>query len=363
MSTQPKMGLALSGGGIRGLAHLGVLEVLDQAHIPVDYIAATSMGALLGGVYAAGVPLSDLIAFVSRIGIMDFASPSQEWRGLFGHAKMQKLLADLMGSETLTFEDLKIPLTVVSADVESGEMVLLNRGPLIPAMMASAAFPLIFSPVRHFDRWLVDGGVVNNYPVDIVRQMGAERVIGVNTPPSVQLNIPNGNNHHGRRRLSPQMLLSLVNYAPDWKLPMLIAETSVQMTTNIVNARRADLCPPDIQLDINLPNVGTFSSDKNSDIIDIGRKAAMARLSDLMLLYLKPQPPRWKQRWIAFFKRLRRAWAVLHEPDWPIFPRSYAENDSALALSAAKNESPALPDSAMETLSAEATKLPDSPAQ
>ncbi|MBN2002735.1 MAG: patatin-like phospholipase family protein [Anaerolineae bacterium] len=361
MTHYPKMGLVLSGGGIRGLAHLGVMEVLEQARIPVDYLAGTSMGALLGGIYASGVPLSDLIAFASRVGIMDFAAPCPEWRGLFGHTKMQKLLADLMGSDTLTFEDLKIPLSIIAADVESGEMVLLNRGPLIPAMMASAAFPLIFSPVRHFDRWLVDGGVVNNYPVDIVRQMGAERVIGINTPPSVRLNMANGNNHQGRRRLSPQMLFSLVNYAPDWKLPMLIAETSAQLTTDIVNARRLHLCPPDIQLDINLPNVGTFTSDKNADIIDTGRKAAMDRLGDLMRLYLKPQPPRWKQKLLAFFKRLRRAWAVLHEPDWPVFPQTYVENPGTPALQVAKDEPPAILKPAPAIQSAEATKPPDSP--
>ncbi len=359
MSEQPKIGLALSGGGLRGLAHLGVMEVLEQAHIPVSYIAGTSMGALLGGIYAAGVPLSDLIAFASRVGIMDFAAPSQEWRGLFGHAKMQKLLADLLGSETLTFADLKIPLSVIAADVESGEMVLLNQGPLIPAMMGSAAFPLIFSPVRHMERWLVDGGVVNNYPVDIVRQMGADRVIGINTPPSVRLNMDNGNNHQGRRRLSPQMLLSLVNYAPDWKLPMLIAETSVQLTTNIVNERRLRLCPPDLQLDILLPNVGTFSSGKNVEIIELGRKAALDQLNALMLLHLTPLPPRWKRRLSAFFKRLRRAWAVLREPDWQTFPDSrHSVIPSVQALQSAPQEAP---DLTPETPSVEAAKPPDSP--
>ena len=239
------------------------------------------MGGLIAGLYAAGVPLSDLLAFGKRAGLMDLASPDRMWRGLFGHGKMARMLAGLLGNPDITFEDLNIPLALVAADVETGEMILLDRGPLIPALMATSALPVVFAPVRHQGRWLVDGGVVNNLPVDVVRQMGADRVLGVSTPPSVRLD---PEREPGRRGLSPRGLYLIYNHTRDWKLPFLIAEASVGIAAQFANRARLAAYPPDLLIEICLPNVGVFSNNGNQGIIETGRRAAMEHLMEISLL-------------------------------------------------------------------------------
>jgi NTE family protein len=277
----PKIGIALSGGGVRGLAHLGVLQVLEEAQVPVHLVAGTSMGGLVAGLYAAGVPLRELIAFGKRAGLMDLASPDRMWRGLFGHGKMARLLGDLLGSPDMSFEDLTISLAVVAADVETGQAIILDRGPLIPALMATSAFPVVFAPVWHLGRWLVDGGVVNNLPVDVVRQMGADRVLGVSTPPSVRLD---PRREPGQKGLSSRGLYLLNSHTRDWKLPFLIAEASVGIAAQVANHARLAAYPPDLLLEIHLPNVGVFASNGNQEIIEAGRIAATEHVEELIAL-------------------------------------------------------------------------------
>jgi NTE family protein len=313
----PKIGVAFSGGGVRGYAHLGVLQVLEEAQVPIDVVAGTSMGGIIAGLYAAGVPLEELIAFSNRTGIIDMASRDREWRGLFGHQKIAALLADLLGDEDITFEDLNIPTAVVSADVETGELVLLNRGPLIPAMMATSAFPIIFSPVYHQGRWLVDGGVVNNFPVDVVRQLGADRVIGVNVPPTVRLSLKEQERHTG---LSARGLRFFSNHTRDWKMPFLIAEASVGITMQVINQTRLGLCPPDVLLEIDLPNVGVFTSDDNAKIIEAGHKVATDHLAEIVKLKDTPLPPPWRRRLRSATGRLQRARAAFLGPEYPPYP-------------------------------------------
>jgi NTE family protein len=314
----PRIGVALSGGGVRGLAHLGVLQVMEEAEIPPDLVAGTSMGGLVAGLYAAGVPLQELIDFGTKTGIIDLAAPDRGWRGLLGHKKMAILLADLLGSKDITFEEMEIPAAVIAADVERGELVILDQGPLIPALMATSAFPIVFAPVYHQGRWLVDGGAVNNFPVDIVRQMGADRVLGVNVPPSVQLSLSDDEQEKG---LSPRGLRFLGSHSLDWKLPFLIAEATVDIPMQVVNRTRLALCPPDVLLEIHLPNVGIFTSDDNARIIEAGRRVAMDNQAELVQLRAIPLAPPWRGRLESTMARFTRAWTAFQEPEYPAFPQ------------------------------------------
>jgi len=305
---KPNVGVALSGGGLRGLAHLGVLQVLEENGIPVNVIAGTSMGGIIAGLYAAGVSLERLIAFAERTGLMDLASPDRHWRGLFCQKRMAARLADLLGSEEITFEELRIPAAVVAADLETGDLIILDKGPLIPALLATSAFPILFSPVRHEGRWLVDGGVLNNLPVDIVRWMGADRVLGVSVPPSVRLSLEEAEQ---QRSLSLRGLRLFGNHTRDWKLPILIAEASSSITIQAINRRRLALYPPDLLLEIHLPNVGLlFSENGNHAIIEAGRRVALERRAQLALLQ-RPLPPAWRRRVTSTARRLRRVWREL----------------------------------------------------
>jgi NTE family protein len=310
------IGVALSGGGARGLAHLGVLQVLEEAGVPIGIVAGTSMGGIVACLYAAGIPLDDLIAFSKKIGIIDLASPDLKWRGLFGHEKLASLLADLLGGDGVTFEDLNIPAAVVCADIETGELVILDRGAIIPAMLATSAVPIVFSPVYHQDRWLIDGGVLNNLPVDVVCHLGAERILAVNVPPSVDLSLEDEEMPKG---LSLRGLRLFRHHIPDWRLPFLIAEASAGITIQAIDRTRLTLCPPDLLLEIQLPGVGLFSTGNGAEI-EAGRKAAMAHMEELAKLKAGLSLSLWKRLQRSVINRLRLAWMALRYPEPPLYP-------------------------------------------
>ena len=300
---------------MRGLAHLGVLQALEELQVPIGAVAGTSMGGLVAGLYAAGVPIGALIDSSKKLGLMDLASRDRERRGLFGHAKMARLLAGLLGSAAATFEECRIPVAVVATDVERGEMVVLNHGPLIPALIASAAFPLVIAPMRHEGRWLVDGGVVNNFPVDVVRQIGADRVIGVNVPADIRLTLDNtAQAARPRRAMFRRRRRS-------WSVPLRIAEASTGVTSAIVTRTRLELCPPDLLLEVRLPNIGVFTTHRGAEIITAGYQVAMSRRDELLALQAAPAPRPWQRRLAHLRRRIRRAWAVLQEPAYPSYPR------------------------------------------
>lgn len=181
---EPKIGLALASGGARGAAHVGVLKVLEREGIKPCAIAGSSIGAMVGGAYAAG-------ASVERI--------EQEWlntnlpkvvrsflptfprAGLSSGGELRKYLRSMFGD--LRIEDLKIPFAAVACDIDTGEAVVLREGPLVDALRASTAIPGIFFPVGWEGRFLVDGGLVEPLPVRICRELGAEIVIGVDITP------------------------------------------------------------------------------------------------------------------------------------------------------------------------------------
>jgi NTE family protein len=313
---RPRIGAAFSGGGVRGLAHLGVLQVLEEAGVCLDAVAGTSMGGLVAGLYAAGVSLDEMVELATSVGIVDFASLDQAWRGLFDHHKMEELLVGLLGSKDLAFEDLDIRAAVIAAAVETAEIVVLDSGSLIPALVATAALPGFFAPVRHQGRWLVDGGALNNLPVDVVRRMGVDRVLGVNVPLHFRLPMEEGE----PKALSARGILSLGNGTLDWEMPLLIAEASLGMTTGLVDRRRLALCPPDLLLEIDLPNVGLLDTGHSAQVIEVGRETALQRVPELKDLQTRPLRPRWRRRLSRLVRRLRRAWACMRERESLCYP-------------------------------------------
>lgn len=187
----PTIGLALGGGGARGLAHIGVLRVFEREHIPVHFIAGTSMGGIIGAAYAAGVPL-DTIASVAlnirnrleQIRLLDFKLTG---RGLIKGTRLYRQLASLLGEE-LAFSDLKIPLALVAVDMLTGREVVMREGKVVDAIRATMSVPGVFEPVPHDDLLLVDGGILNNVPVDVVCESGAQVRIAVDVMPDFPRN-------------------------------------------------------------------------------------------------------------------------------------------------------------------------------
>jgi len=172
-----KIGLALSGGGARGFAHIGVLKVLAEHNIPIDFMAGTSAGAFAGGALAAGMSMADMEEMASAIRWRNVCRPSFSPMALLSNAPMAKLMRRHFPVQR--FENLSIPFAAVACDPVAGELVVLKNGDLITAIQASCAVPAVFTPVRINGRLLADGGIMVPMPVDIVREMGADLVIAV----------------------------------------------------------------------------------------------------------------------------------------------------------------------------------------
>ncbi len=176
-----KVGLALGSGAARGLAHIGVLEVLEREGIPIDMIAGTSMGAVVGALYAKGYgiePMKSLVLELTARRLTYFLDPALPKTGLIRGRKIEGTLKSIMADAE--FSDLRIPFACVAADIDSGEEVVIKEGLVWEAVRASSSLPVILTVAKWEGRHLVDGGLLNPVPVSIVRAMGADFVIAVN---------------------------------------------------------------------------------------------------------------------------------------------------------------------------------------
>ena len=177
LATIPKIGLALSGGVMRGPTHLGVLTVLEREGIPIECITGASVGALVGALYCAGIPLKEMLAITATMRWQHVARPVLSRNGFVSFDKMETWLATIMGD--LTFADLKRPFAIVATDLEEGIPVVFTEGRLIPAIRASCSVPGFITPTLYKGRLLGDGGVSNNLPVSLAKELGADYIIGV----------------------------------------------------------------------------------------------------------------------------------------------------------------------------------------
>lgn len=176
--TRKKVGLALSGGAARGFAHLGVLKVLHDHDIPVDFIAGTSAGSIAGGALASGLSIEEIFEMAKKIGWFSMTGFSYSTMGLLSNASMGAFVRQHF--PVRRFEDLPIPFAAVACDLETGEEVVLkNSGDLATAIRASCAVPGVFVPIDFEGRKLIDGGVVSPVPTKAVKKMGAEIIIAV----------------------------------------------------------------------------------------------------------------------------------------------------------------------------------------
>lgn len=247
----PPIALALGAGAARGLAHIGVLQTLSEAQVHIDYIAGTSIGALVGALFAAGVDLKELerLACSLRLRhVVDFVLPGS---GLVGGEKLRAFLNLFLRDKT--FADLYLPLAVVATDLQTGEEVVIHQGPVVEAVLASCAIPGIFRPVHHLGRRLVDGGLVDRVPVRVAAGMGAGLVVAVDVGPRLTAS---------RLRTLPEITMQAIDI--------------MQEELMRLKARSADV--------FIRPPVGEFSPfrlDQGAEIIRRGRVATWGALPAL----------------------------------------------------------------------------------
>ena len=288
----PKVGLVLSGGGAKGLAHIGVLKVIDSLGVKVDYVAGTSMGAIIGALYASGysgkqldslfqeIDFDNLIndalprsstAFNERDNMEKYAVklpfnnfkiklPSALSRGQNTYSLLLKLLLHV--NEVNDFSKLPIPFFCIATNVENGKQVLLDKGNLTQSIKASGALPSLFQPVRINNEILIDGGVVNNYPIDELRAKGMDIIIGVD----VQDELAN----RDELTSAPDVLIQINNF-------------------RTINDMKLKVNKTDIYIKPNIKGFNVVSFDEGYDIIDAGKYAALSKLNGLReLTFEKP---------------------------------------------------------------------------
>ncbi len=265
MFRKKTVGLALGAGSTKGFAHIGVLQVLEENRIPVDMVAGCSIGAIVGGVYAAGTDLRLLGKLVSSINVreyFDFSIPTSG--GFLKGGKLQELIRVLTHDDT--FADTRIPFYCVAVDAQSGELVVLSSGKLHECIRASMSIPGIFQPVHLDGRIYMDGGVIERVPSKMLRDHGADVVIGVDV---------------GFRGGSAQ--------TEDMN-----AYDALNRALELMQWENARMRQKDADIMV-VPNVrfvkGRFQTDKAEDCILEGRRAAIEALPQIMSLLKKKHIP------------------------------------------------------------------------
>lgn len=244
------VGLALSGGATLGAAHVGILRALREADVPIERIAGTSVGAIAAALYAFGTSIEDIEEIALEMSWLSISSFRPSRLGLLANHRLGALLEETIGRPRL--EEAPIPLAVVATDIGRGERVVLDRGPVVSAVLASACVPGIFQPVERDGRLLVDGGLVDNLPGSVARELGARTVIGadLNTRRSYQ---------------DPEDLVDVILNATD---------IAINNATRLQAAAAIDL-----HIAPRLSNYGRLRSRRGAQLIEEGYRAARDALS------------------------------------------------------------------------------------
>jgi NTE family protein len=296
-SARPRIGLVLAGGGAKGGAHVGVLKVLEELHVPIDCIAGTSMGALVGGGYSSGIPAAELEKFVRNIDWKKVvgsqgrrqlepieqkragATYSNEFEfglsgqglhipgGIVNTSNVEDLLRSYVANARLetNFDKLPIPYRAVATDMVTGKMIVLRDGDLATAMRASMAIPGAFTPVLMDDKILSDGGLVRNIPIDVARDLCADVVIVVNlVEPSVD----------------PQRLQSAMQLLSRTMDVMIEANETLQLQS---------IGPKDVRIDVEMGTITTADFERVPETIPLGEAATRRHAQSLARYAVPPE--------------------------------------------------------------------------
>jgi NTE family protein len=255
-----KVGLALSGGAARGLAHVGVLDVFQKEGIPIDMIAGTSSGAVMGAVYAYNQDTNRMIEQALAANwkrMTPMIDPSFPKTGFIKGKKIKNLITSFLGGN-IKFSDLKIPFACVATDIDTGEEVVIDSGSVPDALRGTISVPGIFTVVKYEGRYLVDGGLTTPVPVDVVKRMGADFVIAVNVNPTVIDRMGKSSKVRAEAHKEPNILQIIMQ--------------AIYITTYAV-ARNA-LVNADIVIEPDLGHIGAGDFNKADELILLGQHAA-----------------------------------------------------------------------------------------
>jgi NTE family protein len=311
MSAAPESGLvlALGGGGAPGLAHIGVLEVLEERGIAVRAVAGTSIGAEIGAFFATGMPVADLVRLATAVDwkqTLQLFLPDLPTGGLVSGEKIMDFLRDKLGARRI--EELAIGYAAITADLESGGLVVVDSGDLVEAVRASISLPGVVAPLRRGSQALVDGGVLNPLPFDVARALFGGPVVAVATHAGacgrqrVQPAPPRARQWMSRaRQLLDQPWIGRAPALRDWLRTQIVSRESIHeerpywtarrvldraysMAQSEIVSRRAADSPPDLVITPEVGSIGLLEFYRAAEAIDAGRVAARECLPQLQRL-------------------------------------------------------------------------------
>ncbi len=286
--SRPRIGLALGGGAARGWAHMGVIHALEESGIHPDVVAGTSVGALVGGIYAAGrlKVFEDWVRGLDRIEVARYLDVRLLARGgLIEGERLISFFRQSMGDPRL--DELRLPFGAVATNLGTGHEVWLREGPLWEALRASFALPGLFTPVRSGEQWLVDGGLVNPVPVSLCRALGAEIVIAVNLNGDIV-------GRHLRRESSPDLVsrgvestllerftgelrdranhwVREIGIEPDRPGMFEVVASAINVMQDRITRSRMAGDPPELLLSPRLSHIALMEFDRADEAIAVGR--------------------------------------------------------------------------------------------
>ncbi len=304
-----QIGLALSGGGAKGIAHVGVLKVLEETQIPVHMLAGTSMGGIVAAVYAAGRSPSEIERIFRSLRLLDILQRDRTGLGLLGQGKIAARLREALGGD-LTFDQLRLPLALVAVDLETGEEVVIREGSVIEGLLATSAVPILFPPVRRRGQLLIDGGILNLVPFDVARQMGADRVIAVYTVHDPLSEMGAETTAGGR---GAEAVVRMVLRRAPWAPIVEVAERSSNIASRRLIEQRMRQTPPDVMIEVTLKGVGLLDLDQADAALKAGEAAARQHLPELLDLCDTSLPKRWARWWRSLRPAISRF--TLHSKD------------------------------------------------
>lgn len=259
------IGLVLGGGAARGMAHIGVLEALEAHEVRPDFIVGASAGALVGGLYAAGLSTARMRTLAHQLKWWDISRlpMNVSWSalaaltaplGILDLDRLNSWIRKVLGADP-QFHELQIPFAAIATDIATGQSMMLNDGPIAPAIRASCSVPGIFTPVRRNGRLLVDGGASNNLPVSAVQQMGADYVIAVD------------------------LLSAVTSPTPE---PKTIVEITITALYALIRAAQVDIPLAHCLIQPNVGHIGLADLAAMEELITAGYQATLQRMPEIL---------------------------------------------------------------------------------
>jgi len=292
-----KWGIALGGGGAKGVAHIGVLSVLEAAGVPIEIVTGTSAGAIVGALYAAGKSPDEIRQIIRRLTLRQWLARDRTGMGLFSTDGVRRLIEAEIGAGAC-IEDLPRKFAAVAVDMDSQQEVVFDAGLVADAVCASAAFPGILAPVQIAGRWFLDGGLLNPVPVDAARQLGAARVIAVDLAADEPL-LTSDMLQQGRR---DALFFRFISTTEQQKL-FRVAVRSIGIMCQQIRLAKAERCPPEVTIRPEVEKVGLVDFDLAEVALAAGETAARAALPQIERLMAPSARERLRGGWRKITRR------------------------------------------------------------